>query len=761
MRFRSCALAVIIFFFAVPIASAGEPAGATIVLQLPPSMSPEAVRGLIAVLVAKGAEPKEVPAHPSSGTDQPAPTSADLAARIWEATSRALHALPNLTQLPAVWLRRVEIDGAPPRQALGFWAIAVAGLLCAPLIGLGVRRLFDHWWTAAAEPSLATRLLAAATRFVASFVALAVFALLFWLALLGSSSGRPIMAATADQLIWGALAWRLALIALVVIVSPYRPDLRLVAIDDADARTTFRWLAGYAALNPLYVFLVWLVEALSFGQETVFCAALTFGFAVTVYKVVMFWAIRRPIRRAILAATAGEPGPVRRAIAAGWHWFFIIFAAFGVYAATAIALSLGQGAWIAGASAATQRIVVFLAVVWQATQKLIDRLFAEEEPEANIQSIWRRKRFGRVLHGLFDVLLWIVGAAWLAEIWGLDLVDPTPGSVARLLVRPAFEAAATIVAIWILWIALSAVIDAKMPQPAAPGDVDEGTVGAASRLDTVLPLVRNIALIGFAAIAVIAALSTLGINIGPLLAGLGVIGIAIGFGAQTLVRDVISGLFFLMEDAFRVGEYIDTGRLRGTVEGMSLRSVRLRHQNGQVHTIPFGRVLSVTNFSRDWSVIKFNLHLDPAADIDTVRKTVKRVGQELLDDPEIGPEFIQPLKMQGVVDVLQTTLIVRCKFTSTPIRPSYLQRLACVGLSRPSALPRSALRRRPSASSSPAHQRGDNPSRLPARPIFPWDAPREFRARHLIYKTNAARRRRAGRDGGSVNRVRPPRCHGR
>jgi small-conductance mechanosensitive channel len=145
---------------------------------------------------------------------------------------------------------------------------------------------------------------------------------------------------------------------------------------------------------------------------------------------------------------------------------------------------------------------------------------------------------------------------------------------------------------------------------------------------------------------------------------------------RSLVRDVISGIFFLMEDAFRVGEYIDTGRLRGTVEGMSLRSVRLRHQNGQVHTIPFGQVQSVTNYSRDWSVVKFILHLEPTADIETVRKTIKRVGEELLEDPEVGGQFIQPLKMQGVVDVLQTALVVRCKFTATPSRPTYLQRQA-------------------------------------------------------------------------------------
>src|SRR5258708_13973646 len=103
----------------------------------------------------------------------------------------------------------------------------------------------------------------------------------------------------------------------------------------------------------------------------------------------------------------------------------------------------------------------------------------------------------------------------------------------------------------------------KMPAAAAPGDEDE-VPGSASRLGTLLPLIRNTLLIGLAVIAVIVTLATLGLDIGPLLAGLGVVGIAVGFGAQSLVRDVISGIFFLMEDAFRVGECIHTGRLPGT-----------------------------------------------------------------------------------------------------------------------------------------------------------------------------------------------------
>jgi moderate conductance mechanosensitive channel len=368
-------------------------------------------------------------------------------------------------------------------------------------------------------------------------------------------------------------------------------------------RVCSRWFSVYLAVAPFNFFVVWLVERLGFGHEAVFGAATLLGLVITLYKIEMFWTTRRPIARAILAATGGEPGPVRQAVAASWHWFFIALS-LGIFFGSGIELALGKGAWVARAAAATQGIVVVLAVVGQASHNLILRLCPGDA--ADFRLTLRRARFRRALSGLVDAFVWILGAAWLGETWGLDLIDPAPGSIERMFVRPALEAAATVVAAWILWTALSAVIDEKMPPPAKPGDEDE-VPGSASRLDTLLPLLRNTLLIGLAVVAIIVALTTLGLDIGPLLAGLGVVGIAIGFGAQGLVRDVISGIFFLMEDTFRVGEYIDTGRLRGTVEGMSLRSVRLRHQNGQVHTIPFGQVLSVTNYSRDWPAVVWHM----------------------------------------------------------------------------------------------------------------------------------------------------------
>jgi len=670
MPARSLALALLLLLCVTPAAWAAEPAGQTVVLQLPSSMSPESVKGLIADLAAKGAQPAELQADPPSASGPALMTGMKLTVRIWEETKQAMRAVPALWQVPQVWVGHVEAEGGTRDDALRFWAIALSGLVAAPLIGLGMRAAFDR--RAVVAPGLAPRLRAALIKFLVAAFALAIFAFLFCAALMAISMGRPILAETADRLVWTALQWRLSIVLLIIVVSPRRSDLRLLAIDDADARVCSRWFSVYLAVAPFNFFVVWLVERLGFGHAAVFGAATLLGLVITLYKIAMFWATRHPIARAILAATGGEPGPCRRAVASSWHWFFIALS-LGIFFGSGIELALGKGAWVARAATATQGTVVALAVVGQASHNLIARLCACDA--TNIRLTLRRARLHRALSRLSDALVWILGAAWLGETWGLDLVDPEPGTIERLFVRPALGAAATVVAAWILWMVLSAVIDEKMPPPAAPGDEDE-IPGSASRLDTLLPLLRNTLLIALAVVAVIVALATLGLDIGPLLAGLGVLGIAVGFGAQSLVRDVISGIFFLMEDAFRVGEYIDTGRLRGTVEGMSLRSVRLRHQNGQVHTIPFGQVLSVTNYSRDWSVVKFNLHLDPSADIEAVRKTIKRVGEELLDDPDIGAEFMQPLKMQGVVDVLQTALVVRCKFTATPSRPTYLQRQA-------------------------------------------------------------------------------------
>ena len=191
-----------------------------------------------------------------------------------------------------------------------------------------------------------------------------------------------------------------------------------------------------------------------------------------------------------------------------------------------------------------------------------------------------------------------------------------------------------------------------------------------------MPLLRAIAGITILVVGGLLVLSELGVNITPLIAGASVFGLAVSFGSQSLVRDIVSGVFFLAEDSFRIGEYVDCSKVKGTVEGFSVRSLKLRHQNGQLHIVPFGQVAHITNFSRDWTVVKFNLAFANGTDVELLRKTVKKLGTDMMEEPAFKPILLQPLKLQGVVDIKDNQLIVRFKFMTRPKNPTLVQRMA-------------------------------------------------------------------------------------
>ena len=162
------------------------------------------------------------------------------------------------------------------------------------------------------------------------------------------------------------------------------------------------------------------------------------------------------------------------------------------------------------------------------------------------------------------------------------------------------------------------------------------------------------------------ALSQLGVNITPLLAGAGVVGLAVGFGAQTLVRDVVAGIFFLMDDAFRMGEFIDTGGTLGSIEKISIRSLQLRGTRGAVHIIPYGEIPKLTNLSRDWVIMKLQFTVPFDTDVEKVRKLFKRIGQDIMQMEEYKDDILAPFKGQGVTGVDDVGILVRGKFTTKP-----------------------------------------------------------------------------------------------
>lgn len=188
----------------------------------------------------------------------------------------------------------------------------------------------------------------------------------------------------------------------------------------------------------------------------------------------------------------------------------------------------------------------------------------------------------------------------------------------------------------------------------------------ASRTLSILPLVRTILIAFTVIIAALAALSELGVNIGPMLAGAGILGLVLGMGAQSLLKDILAGLFFVFDDAFRIGEYVEIGERRGTVESISLRSMQIRHHRGALQTVPYGGIDAVSNLSRDWVITKLVFQVPLDTDVLKIKKIVKQISADLLEDPDLGPGFIEPLKFQGIYDIDLYGLTVRVKFTSVP-----------------------------------------------------------------------------------------------
>jgi small-conductance mechanosensitive channel len=243
----------------------------------------------------------------------------------------------------------------------------------------------------------------------------------------------------------------------------------------------------------------------------------------------------------------------------------------------------------------------------------------------------------------------------LAEIWSLDLYPFLPEWAPTVFASLA-EAGITLLIGWYAWRLFETGLAVKLSR-------EEG--GVQSRARTVQPLLRAVGRLVIGAVALMSALSSLGLNIGPLLASAGVVGIAVGFGAQTLVRDLFSGASYLIEDVFRIGDYIEGGNAKGTVERITFRTVALRHQNGPLHFVPYGTLGSVRNNSRDWVVDKFEIPLPVAVDSERIRKLVKKIGLEMLENPELAEIIDEPLKAK-LYRIDPGVKVFRCKVQTPP-----------------------------------------------------------------------------------------------
>ena len=265
-------------------------------------------------------------------------------------------------------------------------------------------------------------------------------------------------------------------------------------------------------------------------------------------------------------------------------------------------------------------------------------------------------------------LILILALLLIAGIVDIDLVAAEPDEPSSFwILRAAFDIALIALVGDFIWHLAEAWIDRKVmtSEAGAPG-AERTHAQAQNRMRTLLPVLKNLLLVVLVVVAGMTILSTLGVAIAPLIASAGIVGVAVGFGAQTLVKDFISGFFFLLDDAFRIGEYIESGNIRGTVEAFSLRSLKIRHHRGALHTVPFGALDKITNYSRDWVIDKIQVGVTYDTDLGVAKKVIKQIGKELAEEPEFAPHILETLKMQGVEQFGDFAIQIRMKMMTKP-----------------------------------------------------------------------------------------------
>lgn len=623
-------------------------------LELLSRLSDEQARALLAEYLKAGAADGS-----SSSTIELLEAQSE---RFQENFIAVLRSAPQLSHIPRLVYDRLT-EG---KSALHpFWVLVFLSIILA--VGYGAERLFAHM-----PKGLRARLAAAehdadfmgrfgrvAGLMLLDVLGLAVFtitALIFFLLVFeGHEPTRLVILTVLSATV---------LLRFVIVVSRATfgdgdEALRLVPVNQDDARSAHHYVIAAGAIGAFGFLGSDMLRRYGLDDDPRNLTRLIVGTLLTLTVLVGVWRVRRGIAGAILSQF-GARGPgtdALQAIVGLWHVpvmiYLLVIYGMAVFSGYAGGVSgTGPGLWS----------ILLIAIL-----PLVDRVLCAAMDR------YRGARSGAVdashliLRRAAHIFVALIGVIVLAAIWKADVFDVAEAGVGGQIARAALDIALTGFIGYVAWGLLTAAVARHMPsqQEGEPGG-DEGGGATTTRAGTVLPIFMRFAQVSIAVLVVMIALSALGVNIGPLLAGAGVIGIAVGFGAQTLVRDMVSGLFFLVDDAFRRGEYVDLGGITGTVERINLRSLVLRHHLGPQHTVPYGEIQRLTNFSRDWVIMKLEFRVSYDTDINKVKKIFKRIGQEMLDHPELGKDFIEPFKSQGVKAMEESAMIVRGKFMAKP-----------------------------------------------------------------------------------------------
>ncbi|MEP5630788.1 MAG: mechanosensitive ion channel domain-containing protein [Tateyamaria sp.] len=454
-------------------------------------------------------------------------------------------------------------------------------------------------------------------------------------------------------------------------VAPNNPHFRLLNVDDRSAKAMVFHNFGFAFLIGFSIVLVQFNQfnGLPRGEAGV---RFWLNLAVHVYLAAVIWKYRAAMVT-MMRGFETDISPAEDRVARAFPYFAIAVTA-GIWWLIQIIVSYGNLELLNGAPHyKTMTLMIFAPAMDTLIRGLVRHLspaMSGEGPVAERAYLSAKRSFvriGRVV--VFGIVLMLI-----AGFWGITASNIATAGFGPQLAAKLLEFLFIVAIGYLIYEIVSLYFNRKLAaeQTAAGYMPDEEAVGGdgggagGSRLSTVLPLILLVSQTTIVIVFLLLGLGNIGVDTTPLLAGAGIAGLAIGFGAQKLVTDVVSGVFFLIDDAFRTGEYVEVEGTMGTVEKISIRSMQLRHHKGPVHTIPYGEIPKITNFSRDWVIMKLRFTVPFDTDPNKVKKIFKKIGQDMLTLDEFKDDFLQPFKSQGMLEIDDVGMVFRGKFMAKP-----------------------------------------------------------------------------------------------
>ena len=393
------------------------------------------------------------------------------------------------------------------------------------------------------------------------------------------------------------------------------------------------------------------------GPELASALALVFSVIAALLSFYLIVRNRRPVTHLIRnrpynqRKNQGVWREVTALLARLWHIPMLL-----AISASVVAVFVNGGE--ADAALGKAMVCALLLALTLALQGLIG--IQESRPKHHALSTFSRRlvRFG---YRLIQTAAWLLFFELILQIWGLSLFglgEKPPVSLG--LAGRLIGIALTGLIANLTWIFIDELLERAM----RGGDRKKRINPA--RAQTILPIARNTLLITILIVATLVGLSTLGVDVTPLLAGAGIIGLAVGFGAQTLVQDLITGLFIVVEDSMSVGDFVEINGFMGTVEGFNLRTVRLRDLEGVVHHITFSKISSIHNMSRQFGIALLKIRIPRELPIDDAILLMTETAEELRTLPDMRWLIWSPLEMQGIHSFEEGCPVLRMRMRTKP-----------------------------------------------------------------------------------------------